>query len=248
MYLEGVTSTTDTGYVAEIINSGVLPSFGSALSISGDLIYLKTRTITIGDDAGFGDARADLVYERREQSTQESGTTPTLSVEASLKQVQTGVDRSQTAITVEYQWPEDARQQYPDGSPKASTTEVQGGQISVLVPMASLTGSFTAQTDSPGARVLEYIGKVNATSWQGLPKRTWLCTRAAAVLVDDTTSPQTWEFTFNFDHDPEGWDNDTTAVFIDSSTGAPPPGIDLASENGIRKIEYYEEKNFNSDF
>lgn len=246
-YVHGLTSTNPTAYVEEVLSSAAVPSPGSAITINGSLLYLKSREVNAADSDALGDAKVDLIYERNEGSSEgDPEATPTLRGGTTLKQVETQKDAEGNQITVSHTWPSDANGTYPNGKPKAGTTETQGGKIRVLVPMSTVSGSFLKATATPGAITKAYSGHVNDSTWQSGAPRTWMCTSATFELVDDTVDPPLYKLDFTFEYDENTWDNDTTAVFIDSSTGEAPSG--LVDGTGIKQIEYYPEKNFNEDF
>lgn len=243
--ITGITATGAVGVINEMLGATGLPAKGSAIVVGSDVLRLVSREPRRGDDIGSG--RVTLVYERAEGSSEEgTGSVPTLRGGSSLKQVETVYDGNGDQIVLSHTWPATHKGVYPDGTPKADTTETQGGTIRVLVPMSRLSGAFQKATASPGALTESYIGHVNSSTWQGGAARTWMCTQADFELVDDTVSPPLYEFRFTFERDPETWDNDTTARFVDPDTGEPPDGLALGE--GIKKVEFYPEKNFGDDF
>jgi hypothetical protein len=246
----GLTSTNPTAYVSEIVSSGVLPQSGSAILVNGSTLYLGRRNITVNDDSALGDATVDLFYRRLEGGTSETGTTPTLRGGTTLKQIQTQKDRDGNPIYVSHLWPATSHELYPDGTPKANTTERAIATINALVPMSSISGRLIVATNTPGAITQDYAGKVNSSTWQGGAERTWLCTSATFELVDNTTSPKLYALDFVFEYDDQTWDNDTTAVFINPDTGQVPEVEDVPLPNGkeVVQVQYYQTKNFNEDF
>lgn len=246
-YVQGLTSTDPADYAEDVLAAGAVPSAGSTITINGDTLYLRARVVKASDDSALGDARVELAYEVADASTDDSGT-PVLEVGTTLRQVETGKDANGDPITVSYDWPDGAKGLLPDGEAKDGATHTIGGTIRVMKPTSQLRGSFNKATNTPGSFTRAYVGKVNSTTWQGDPARTWMCTRATAKLVDNASDPKVWQMDFTFEYDENTWDDETTVIYIDPETGRPPDGIDDPADNGIEIIEYYGEKDFNTDF
>lgn len=252
--IRGLTSPGAKSYVDQILSSGAVPGSGSSIVANGSTLRLVKRTPVIDDDSGLGTALVDLLYERQESSTSEGGgggttQTPTLEGGTSLKRVQTNRNRDGTPLSISYQWPAGTKGVMADGvTPRDGAVETQGGKISVLVPMTTVSGSFTIATDDPGLIVQAYGGHVNAVTWQGGAPRTWMCTDSRFKLVDDSVSPPIYRLSFAFEYDELTHDDDTTLAFIDVDTRRPPPDVDTSPNGGLKVIQYYPEKDFNEDF
>ena len=238
-HITGLTSTDAAGIVAEMLSATGLPASGSTITVGSDTLYLvQLIPVLTRDQQTSGEVR--LVYRRRELSSDApGGTVPTLQGGAALKQVTTQLDANGDPITVEHTWPADD----PDFP---GETHVQGGEIQVDAAMSELVGTIVVQTASPGAIADSWVNYVNSNNWQNGEPRTWKCQRVPFTLLDDTTSPDTWELSFHFEKDRQTWDNDTTAIFIDPRTGRPPEN--LVENEGYKKIQYYPARNFGELF
>ena len=251
--VEGLTSTDAGAYVAEIFAAGVLPS--GSITVDGDALTLVSESVKVNSRNALGDATVTLNYERPGASDvggdpPDTSAPPVIRGGTSLKQVSTGYDGNGDPIEVTHTWPaltpEEEKAASPEEIARAGGEQTERGTIEVLVPMSHLEFVFDRATSAPGAFTKSYGGHVNSSSWQGGVARTWMCTQADFELVDDSVNPHVYRMTFAFDFDPEGWDNDTTALFIDPLTGRPPKG--LVDGEGIKTITYYPERDFNTDF
>lgn len=244
--LSGLTSTSPDNYVNEILNSTAVPSDGSAITVKGQTLYLRGKSVDVGNDSPLGGAIVNLTYRRSEGGSTETGTTPTIEVRGSLRQVERSKDANGDPYQLQFTWPADAKGVYPNGQPKADTTQRVSGVLRVFEPEVTLVGEVSKATNTPGTIVKSYLGKVNATTWQGEEPRTWLCSEATARPLNLTQNPQLWSFFFGFSLDESTWDSQTTLVFIDPETNQPPDGI--AEGNGLLTVTHYDTKNFNEDF
>ena len=244
--LTGLTSNAPDNYVNEIYASAEIPADGSTIVVKGQTLYLRGRSVDVGDDVPLGGAIVNLTYRRSEGSTTETGETPTIEVRGSLRQVERSKDENGDPYQLQYTWPDTSKAVYPNGQAKALTTERVSGTLRVLEPEVVLVGEVAKATNNPGNVVKGTLGRVNATAWQGEDPRHWLCSEAVARPLNLTTNPQLWSFFFGFSLDENGWDSQTTLVFIDPDTGQPPDGI--AEGNGLLTVPYYDTKNFNEDF
>lgn len=244
--LAGIASTDPDDYVQEVLGAPVLPASGTFIVVQGQVLFLDDRQVQVGSDVALGEAIVDLVYQRREGSSAETGAVPTLEVRGSLRRVERSVDRAGNPFLIQYSWPEESTAVYANGQPKKLTTERVGGVLSVFEPAVTLVGEVLKATNTPGAIVTGYVGKVNSITWQGFPARHWLCTDCTATLQDDSVSPKLWSFAFSFELDKTGWDTQTAIAFINPDTGQPPE--DIAEGNGLLTVDWYETKNFNEDF
>lgn len=133
---------------------------------------------------------------------------------------------------IKYKW------QAKDGKDKPVGTVTEGtGIVRVYEPV--LTWTMTRrEKDNPMEKSLRYTGKVNKTTWNGKPARTWLCMRVGGGSDD---GGKTYTVNYEFLYRADGWTKDL--VFVDSATGQPPPGIDTPKGNGILRGQkvYFEE-------
>lgn len=161
---------------------------------------------------------------------------------------------------------------FPGGAPALAAGGIVGavGQIvaalkpqvfydyatfSVLTPNTMLT--FTRQrvvTPATGTLALsmQFRRKVNQVAWNGGQSRTWLLRNMTSTLLGILpTSPgqpvnQLYEERFEFEWDPDGWNNDV-AIFKSSINGQPPSGISVSdgTNNGYTTFAGYRSINFN---
>jgi hypothetical protein len=106
----------------------------------------------------------------------------------------------------------------------------QGGQIQATTPQRSYRFGGFYDTTTPDTYASGIIACVNSLTWKGQDPRTWLCTEVAWEII----KAGRYRFDFEMQHNVFGWDE--TAVFIDSRTGRPPPG--LVKDVGYKKIPY----------
>jgi hypothetical protein len=240
--ITGLTATDGVTMAEQMLSASGLPAAGGAISVKGHLLYLENIEAKL-IEGELTKATAVLSYARRDVSSSSAaggGVTPTLRGGTALKQVTTAKDRQGNQIIVEHTWPAD------DDDDHKNKTQTQGGEISVLVPMSTVYGEFIEANASPGVITKAWAGHVNEDTWLGGAPRTWMCTSAKFELADFNTSPRTYRFAFEFEYDDQGWDNDTTAVFVDPRTGK--PAADLVEGAGIKKIQYYPARNFGNTF
>jgi len=91
----------------------------------------------------------------------------------------------------------------------------------------------------PGSVAAFYVGTVNATPWNGAAE-TWLCANVQFDLLDGTTPLPSWNFSYSFRHNVDGWKY--TVAYIDPETGKPPPN--LVAGTGIKDITWYPTADF----
>ena len=107
-----------------------------------------------------------------------------------------------------------------------------------------MVGIGTLQMDYPHEFIQQYLGYKNSATWRGNGPEKWLCTNAEAVLHDDTTSPKTYKFMFEFTHNGQKWED--WVWFIDENTGKRPPG--LIAGVGYKEVVWLPRTDFNVDF
>lgn len=110
----------------------------------------------------------------------------------------------------------------------------QTPRISKQVPHPVLTMTRT-ETSSPAAKALQYVGTVNASSWNGGPSRTWLC---VAIEGETADGGETFQVEYEFHFRPDTWDLEVVFVGDD---GLPPPDL---GPSGRKDINPYKLTNF----
>jgi hypothetical protein len=231
----GLTSTNADAYIAELVNANVIPTVD--VIIAGSKLRNAAYTIQLDEDVALGDALVRISFETFEEQDD-----VTFHGFSSVTQRQTEVDREGAALTVEHTYPEDAKGTLPDATQKAGKTDVQGGSLSVVLPVQGIRGSYRAQSADADAVLEKWVGHCNAGQFRGKPEYTWMCTGGRYELIDRSVTPNLFEFTFEFHYDPKGWDDATTIVYIDPTTNAPPP--ELVDGKGRKKIKYYPTVDF----
>ena len=121
---------------------------------------------------------------------------------------------------------------------------LQGGEINVFSPTATIQSTQIILTNSPTNVALAWVGHVNSQSWGGSGLRQWMCTDVTYDSLDIDTSPEKWKMTFEFQYKSEGWT--PTALFIDPRSGRPPQN--LIDGVGIKDIFWHPQRNFNTLF
>lgn len=244
--VDGLTSTSPTNYAAEVYASSAIPSAGSAIVVNGDTLYLRKRSINVNDSHALGECSIDLMYELFDGSKNETEETPVLEIDTALRQVERQVDRDGNPFVVSYIWPADSKARYPDGTPKANTTERVAGVLRVLEPATTLSGEIIYATNAPGSFGQGFASRLNQFAWQGFDPRHWMCSRVRSTPINLKANPPLWKFAFMFELDETGWDTQTAIAFIDPDTGEAPP--DIAEGNGLLTVPWYQTKDFNEDF
>lgn len=154
-----------------------------------------------------------------------SGTsTPTLSGGTGLETLESAYDRNGAQITTTH------------------NGITQGGTISVPNAQSSFRFTRTQQTGQPGVISKTYVNRVNSTAWMGGNPGEWLCTNIAFDLVDDSTTPDTYQLTYEFQFKEGGWQ--PKIVYIDPDTGQPPPNLQIGT--GVKVVDWFFEINFHN--
>lgn len=95
----------------------------------------------------------------------------------------------------------------------------QGGEINVMIPQENRKFEGYVDTTAPWFIKDNLIATINTDIWAGRGPTEWMCTDVQYDIVDTTR----YNFKFEFQHNPDTWD--PTAVFVDSRTSRPPPGL-----------------------
>lgn len=150
----------------------------------------------------------------------------------SLSQVTTQKDIHGANVEVSYT--------YPEGHPKAGTTEAQPADVPVFLPQSTLTATGIMTANDPTAISRLWTGAINATPWASAAPYQWLCQACDWEPLDITTNPRTYRYTFTFQLNLEGWK--PTVFWRDPETQKRP--IDLVPGVGIKLVDWYTEINF----
>lgn len=241
----GLNASAADTLLVQMLAATNLPAAGSTITMSGSTLYLESRKpklLTGNTTIGI----VTLHYQRREGAASDpGGTTPTLTGGSALQQVttQTYLDGNKLP-TVEHTWADD------DEDNPNKLAPPQGGELTVMLPIATVSGEFVTTEADPGSVAIAWTGYLNSDSWQGRPPRTWMCMGVDWELVDSTTTPDTYRFRFMFEYNEKTWDDTTTIIFIDSRTGKPPGDIIIPSntEPGYQVVGYYKQRNYSNTF
>lgn len=155
----------------------------------------------------------------------------------SLVQIETQLDRRGRQITVEHTYPADD----PDFP---SETKTQGGNISVFTSRPALQFVGLMQHDNPQSLEQNWASRLNSKTWYNGLANFWMCTSVSYSLHDASTTPWTYEFTFQFSYNNNRWI--PKVAFIDAREGKPPP--DLVSNVGYKSVDWYLTRDFNELF
>ncbi|MEO0966426.1 MAG: hypothetical protein AAFY08_15075 [Planctomycetota bacterium] len=240
--IEGATGASGTSRLSEMRSATGVPAYGSTVSIDGDTLFARViRPRLTQSDMGY----VDVTFQGLDESSGVTGgSSPQISISGGLKMAERSFDKDDNPIEVSYTWPTGSTEVYPDGTPKAGTTETQGGVLSVPVPSLIANAEIVVVTSAPGTFAEKYAGKVNSATWQSKPARTWLCSLGDSRQI--ATSPETHVFPVSFEYEPRTWDHDHILRFINPSTGQPVEGA--TSGDGWAQQTMLDEVDFNDDF
>lgn len=127
-----------------------------------------------------------------------------------------------------------------DQAAPTGTTSYISSPISVQLPLTTVTGRGFLTIAYPDLVSKAFTGYVNSDIWAGEPPGTWMCTSVTWEPSDTNTSPVTFEFSFTFEHNPQGFQ--PLVWFINPRTGTPPHNV--VSGVGVRQIVWYPSRPF----
>lgn len=221
----GLDPTGPGSYTEQVWSSSAVPS--GNIIVRGNYLALRRRKMTVGSNTPRGHAEIDLFYELATGS----GTSQPLrkSGRVSARQVRTKVDRSGQLITVSY------------------NGDVQESPINVFLPTAEPTIETMEATDLPDILALQWIGKINSTTWRGKPAGQWMCVDASYEEIAEGT-PSTYRFRWSFQlaDDSIGWL--PIVAYVDPATGKTPTDATIGVDTGLATVPYYYEVDFGAKF
>jgi hypothetical protein len=226
--------TPGVGAPFEATAAQALPTIGSPHPNSNDLI-LEDYSVTMdGGDA----AMVECIYRWQDPGTWqtpdgENPTQPKWQGGVAVEQVTLYKGADDKALAVTYT---------PAGQDETVTTPVT---MIVTEPRAALTVPIMMETKFPGAIALQWVGRVNSAMWNGGSAREWMCTSTPFTLIDNSTSPPKWEFTFEFVHNRDT--HDPQGVVTDPATGFPIEDWKTLKAF-LRLKDHYPLKDFNTLF
>lgn len=155
-----------------------------------------------------------------------------------LGQVNTQLDKFGNQVYVSHTWA-------GDDNDWPSQTHLQGMDQSLLIPQSTLTATGQLQVAWPDQVARVWAGSMNSTYWSGSPATYWMCTRVDFSGLDVGLGRlRWWEFTFEFQFSPAGWQ--PRVFFVDPRTGKPPSS--LVPGLGYKFIDWYGLLDFTSIF
>jgi len=175
-------------------------------------------------------ARIELAY-RVDPTTSPTAVTIRGSTTATNKQ--TSVDRDDNQITTSRIFRTEL-----NGVVIRQTVQTQSHTIPVRVAERSVSIADTRSSSDPDAFTSIYVNRINSVKWNNGDPGRWICTGIPYNVVDITSSPIKWRFTFEFQHREDGWQPEV--VHTDSDTGR--PVVPKVSEI----VEWYDEIDFNN--
>lgn len=227
--LSEVTGATAIAQMYNALTDFQIPAIGSDLSaVDLDLTGCWLRAIN-AEVMSPGTVKLILHYSHSpiEQLVIEAGST--------LNQVQTNKDKNDAKISLEYTYPDP----FPPNPQFAGTTATQGGTFTKMVPERVLVYKQREST-SPQSFAALYEGKVNDATWQGGAAGTWI---VASITGRSDNSGIDFVNFYRFQYRKDGWDPEV--VFIDPSTGKPPPDV---GAGGQKVVATYDNFNFTDLF
>jgi len=226
-----VTGLTATDYttIFDALDEAGVPSVGDVPTGYENLRLVK-RTPSVVEN-GVVDVRLEY------QAKADAGYDFIFSGSASLNQINSQVDGSGNAITVQHTWPATD----PDWP---SETKVQGADINVLYPQVEVSATGIVEQDYPHYLADEWVACMNASEWAGGNAHKWLCTNVSWVPLDINSSPKKYQMTFTFQYNGKGWQ--PFVAFVDPRTGRRPP--DAVAGVGYKTVLWYPELEYNDRF
>jgi len=140
-----------------------------------------------------------------------------IEVGATVSTVRTQRDSAGAPIVVSYTYGR------PGGAYYGQTIE-QGAEVELQVPQAQV--SITRrETTRPLDRAIEYVGRVNASSWQGYAPRTWLIT---AITGSSDDGGESYTVRYELAYAPDT--HDPTVAYRDHLEGSGEPPVDVLDQ------------------
>jgi hypothetical protein len=249
VHVHGIDATTKDYFILiQALNEAGVPTYGSLLSTSlyegTNNLYLAERNATVVD---IDKVDVRLVYEVKWGSEgwtlNTVGAVNTGEVRANIQQISTNRDKDGNEVTVQHTFSSDD----PDAGDYAGQTITQSGEFTVYTPQRTLQIRGLIANDEPWTIANAIVGYVNSTpfgSGGSSTGRDWLCTaatwKAYNIKSSGESGSDTYMFTFEFQHNPDGWD--PSVVFINPKTGKPPVG--LVANVGYKQIQWHPSCDF----
>lgn len=164
-----------------------------------------------------------------------------ISVGSSVQQVEVNKDTAGD-LSVSHTYTADEILKFGPFNPALPMPVPQGGTISVFRPQTTYEYS-RRQSASPGNYALDYVGKVNSSSWKGGAAKTWLCT---GITGRSSDNGETYDVTFSFQYNPDTWNPEYVFLMPDGKPPAVTNSNPQAGPVDLKRANYYTTANFGS--
>lgn len=231
-HVTGATGT-DHELIYNALADSAVPAINDELSGHTNLVCQRRSARVIPNSSNSVEVVCEYVPKH------EAGIDFVFSGESSIAETEVTRDRFGFSLYVQHTFTTDQ-----SAGELAGLTITQGSSPSVFKALTTLRATGKLQRDLPQVETAQWVGHTNSAAWASGPSRTWLCTRADFVPLDLSTSPKTYLFTFEFQHDPQGVN--PLIYFVDPRDNKPPP--DLIDGVGIKIPAVYPERDFNEQF
>lgn len=227
--VEGLAGDRARRAVDALTASG-LPAIHEPHPFVGNL-FVRTKTVEFLDQE---QARVTVTYDGPPQEGNTSQDLPKISVGSAVQAVDTNKDVDGATMTVSFLDPAAAAGTAPD---------VQGGTVSVQVPVVSLAFEVI-EVEAPVAKAVLFGGTINSSEIWGFPAGTLLCT---GITGQSDDGGRTYQVSYQFQFSQTGWD--AVVYWIDPATGRPSPDsepytTEKAEGNGWRRYVIYRSRDF----
>ena len=236
-YLVEGLSESDPQILTSALGAGGVPAAGSSPTGFDNLVLVRRvpRLVPNNKTKVWVDCEYLTLPEAKTGFVPEGG--------VSILQIETGKDNRGRDITVTHTYPSDDPD-YGDDSAYGGAAITQGGTVQVLTsrPMMRFVG--LRQEDEPWRLAQNWVTRLNLKTGYGALPLFWMCSGVQWSLVDSSTDPWTYEFTFEFAFNNQGWTPEV--FFVDPRTGRPPEN--LVSGVGKKDVQWYLWRDFNELF
>lgn len=213
--VSGLTSGNATA-LAEALAHPDVPQAGHTYSAYPNLQATKRSGKILDGDPSKAEITVEYeriqraVFSRQEFEFRVTGGT-------SLQQIQSAFDGYGNQIVLSHDFTGDSLH---DG---VTQPESQGGEVSVLSPQTMYRFEGILATNYPDIISRSWAGYLNADYWANGVAGSWLCTDVSFELHDLSFYGAYWKFTFEFTHNPQGWQ--PVAVYNDEQRNRPPSDL-----------------------
>jgi len=108
----------------------------------------------------------------------------------------------------------------------------QIARVTKFIPQVTVRYS-RLELSSPGSKARQYVGKINSEEVFGSDAGTWMCT---AITGRSNDGGETYEVTYDFQYNPEGWQ--PVVTYIDPTTGRPHPDAESVTAQIYESIDF----------